>query len=313
MPFYEYECSACKHQTEVLQKISDAPLKKCPECGKQALKRLISAPVFRLKGGGWYETDFKSDNETKRNLAKEEAGESKSEDKTETKAESKPADAKPTVPAGFAVNAFAVRTLARAAEQAGAVLVHFGTDFVFDGSAREPYTEEDRPSPRSTYAASKLLGEWFALDAPRAFVLRVESLFGAPRDWTGRRGTLGTLVEGLVRGDELRVFTDRVVSPSYCGDIAAATRHLIESGAPSGLYHCENAGSATWLEVVEEAARVLGVTPRLQPVPFEEAGLTAARPRYSALSFRKLVAAGFPMPPWQDALRRWLGEMGAIK
>lgn len=69
MPFYEYECSACKHHAEVLQKISDAPLKKCPNCGKQTLKRLISAPVFRLKGGGWYETDFKSDQETKRNLA----------------------------------------------------------------------------------------------------------------------------------------------------------------------------------------------------------------------------------------------------
>src|SRR5687768_10386129 len=81
MPFYEYECSACKHHTEVLQKISDAPLKKCPECGKQALKRLISAPVFRLKGGGWYETDFKSDNETKRNLVGKEEGESKSDDK----------------------------------------------------------------------------------------------------------------------------------------------------------------------------------------------------------------------------------------
>jgi putative FmdB family regulatory protein len=96
MPFYEYECSACKHHTEVLQKISDAPLKKCPECGKQALKRLISAPVFRLKGGGWYETDFKSDSETKRNLVgKEEAAESKSEDKPDAKTEAKPADSTP--------------------------------------------------------------------------------------------------------------------------------------------------------------------------------------------------------------------------
>jgi putative FmdB family regulatory protein len=96
MPFYEYECNACKHHTEVLQKISDPPLKKCPECGKQALKRLISAPVFRLKGGGWYETDFKSDNETKRNLVgKEEAAEAKSEDKSEAKAETKPAESKP--------------------------------------------------------------------------------------------------------------------------------------------------------------------------------------------------------------------------
>ena len=69
MPFYEYECAACRYYVEVLQKITDAPLKKCPSCGKQQLKRLISAPVFRLKGSGWYETDFKSDKENKRNLA----------------------------------------------------------------------------------------------------------------------------------------------------------------------------------------------------------------------------------------------------
>jgi putative FmdB family regulatory protein len=107
MPFYEYQCSACEHHTEVLQKISDAPLKKCPECGKQTLKRLISAPVFRLKGGGWYETDFKSDNETKRNIAGREEGESKAEESkpetpakeattAETKSEAKPADPKPS-------------------------------------------------------------------------------------------------------------------------------------------------------------------------------------------------------------------------
>jgi putative FmdB family regulatory protein len=87
MPFYEYQCSACKHHTEVLQKISDAPLKKCPNCGKQTLQRLISAPVFRLKGGGWYETDFKSDSETKRNIAGREEGEPKAEGtKTDTAA-----------------------------------------------------------------------------------------------------------------------------------------------------------------------------------------------------------------------------------
>ena len=68
MPFYEYECSSCKFYSEVMQKISDAPLRKCPECGKNQLKKLVSAPVFRLKGGGWYETDFKSDADRKRNL-----------------------------------------------------------------------------------------------------------------------------------------------------------------------------------------------------------------------------------------------------
>jgi putative FmdB family regulatory protein len=90
MPFYEYQCQACGAQVEVMQKISDAPLKKCPECGKSRLTKLVSAPVFRLKGGGWYETDFKSDKENKRNLVEAEKAEAKSEDKPAEKADAKP-------------------------------------------------------------------------------------------------------------------------------------------------------------------------------------------------------------------------------
>lgn len=89
MPFYEYECPHCGFKDEVLQKISDKPLKKCPSCGKNGLKKLVSAPVFRLKGSGWYETDFKSDKENKRNLA--------AADKEEAASESKSADSKPEV------------------------------------------------------------------------------------------------------------------------------------------------------------------------------------------------------------------------
>ena len=93
MPFYEYQCSACGEQTEVMQKISDKPLRKCPECGKNTLVKLISAPVFRLKGSGWYETDFKSENDKKRNLAGDEsAADSKSSDKTSEKSADKSAD-----------------------------------------------------------------------------------------------------------------------------------------------------------------------------------------------------------------------------
>jgi putative FmdB family regulatory protein len=106
MPFYEYECQACKFYAEVMQKISDAPLSKCPSCGKRRLKKLVSAPVFRLKGGGWYETDFKSDKESKRNLlgadkeeakaaSKPEAKEGKPEAKDAKAAEPKAAEAKP--------------------------------------------------------------------------------------------------------------------------------------------------------------------------------------------------------------------------
>jgi putative FmdB family regulatory protein len=95
MPFYEYECSACKFYVEALQKISDPPLKKCPSCKKSTMKRLVSAPVFRLKGGGWYETDFKSEQENKRNLVGEEKEAAAPETKTEAKPAEKSVEAKP--------------------------------------------------------------------------------------------------------------------------------------------------------------------------------------------------------------------------
>jgi putative FmdB family regulatory protein len=99
MPFYEYECPHCGYHDEVLQKISDKPLTQCPSCGKKGLKKLMSAPVFRLKGSGWYETDFKSDKENKRNLAgadkEEPKPESKADTKPETKTETKSETAKP--------------------------------------------------------------------------------------------------------------------------------------------------------------------------------------------------------------------------
>jgi dTDP-4-dehydrorhamnose reductase len=199
-----------------------------------------------------------------------------------------------------------VRTLARAADACGATLVHYGTDFVFDGTSSVPYAETAEPSPRSTYAASKLLGEWFALDADRAFVLRVESLFGSEAGWRGRRGTLDTIVDGLEQGREVRVFTDRVVSPSYLEDVAAATKFLVTSGAAPGLYHCVNSGHGTWHDVAAEAARLLGVTPRFKSITMADVPLRAARPRFCALDNSRLAAAGFPMPPWQDAMRRWL-------
>ena len=210
----------------------------------------------------------------------------------------------------LAVNAFAVRSVARAAIDTGATLVHYSTDFVFDGTANEPYREEAPPGPRSTYAASKLIGEWFALEVPRGYVLRVESLFGAPRGWIGRRGTLDGLVAAMEEGREVRVFTDRVVSPTYTVDVAAATRHLTEVDAPPGVYHCVNSGLGSWADVAREAAAILGLTPRLMAVTMDQVPLRAARPRYCALSPAKLAAAGFPMPSWSDALRRWLAQRG---
>jgi dTDP-4-dehydrorhamnose reductase len=208
----------------------------------------------------------------------------------------------------LAINALALRSLARAAEAAGAVLVHYSSDFVLNSDRAEPHDEDVRPSPRGVYASSKLLGEWFALEAPRTYVLRVESLFGSPDSWTGRRGTLDHIVDGIRQNREVRVFTDRFVSPSYAKDVADATKHLVTSAASTGLYHCANSGYASWYDVAREAAAILGSEPRLIPISMDQMPLKAPRPRYCALSTKKLAAAGFTMPPWPDALRRWLSS-----
>ena len=130
MPIYEYQCQKCHHHLEALQKFSDKPLRECPECGKHTLLRLMSAPMFRLAGSGWYETDFKSDKEGKRNLVgkddappaesastvattdkDEKKAESKSESKSESKPESKPEPA--ATKQSVAANKSAAKPVAR--------------------------------------------------------------------------------------------------------------------------------------------------------------------------------------------------------
>jgi len=207
------------------------------------------------------------------------------------------------------VNAFAVRALARAAVEQGATFVHYSTDFVFDGLAARPYVELDRPNPRSVYAASKLIGEWFAIEAPRAYVLRVESLFGRAPGGPQPRGTVATIVNALVSGGSAQVFEDRTVSPTYVPDAARATRELIESTAAPGLYHLVNSGSCTWLELARELSAGLAAPGTLVPTRMSEVHTRAARPRFCALSNAKLAAAGVPMPHWRDAVGRFLQDL----
>jgi dTDP-4-dehydrorhamnose reductase len=191
------------------------------------------------------------------------------------------------------------------ARQLGATLVHYSTDFVFDGVGRTtPYEETDAPRPTSVYGTSKLLGEWMAATAPRAYVLRVESLFGG----VYVRSSVDKLLAGLERGEPLRVFADRTLTPSYVADVVSATRRLVVAGAAPGVYHCVNSGVTNWLELARELARLTGreATARLEPVPFASVPLKAKRPQYCALSNAKLRAAGVAMPDWREALRRYV-------
>lgn len=208
------------------------------------------------------------------------------------------------------VNAFAVRSLARAARERDAVLVHYSTDFVFEGEPARtiPYVEDDQPNPQCAYGMSKLLGEWFAAATPRAYVFRVESLFGGP----AARSSIDRIAEALRAGREARVFEDRVVTPAAVADVAAATEAALTSAIPFGLYHCVNGGATTFLEIGRELARLGGFDPSLLvPVRMADLSLRARRPLYCALSNARLMRAGVAMPTWRDALARF-GSEGAV-
>ena len=208
--------------------------------------------------------------------------------------------------AALAVNAWAVHAIARAANSINAALVHFSTDFVFDGVIDRPYTEDDPPNPRSNYASSKLLGEWFAAEVPVHYILRVESLFGGPT----AKSSVDKMINTIRSGGEVRAFVDRTVSPSFVDDVVSATSSLLDRRSPPGLYHCVNSGWTTWSGIARELADIVGKPDaRIVDVKVDDVKLLAPRPKFAALSNEKLTTAGITMPPWQDALRRYVAAL----
>jgi dTDP-4-dehydrorhamnose reductase len=213
--------------------------------------------------------------------------------------------------AAFAVNAWGVRALSRACDEAGIKLVHFSTDYVFglDPDRTTPFAETDAPGPVSVYGLSKLAGEYLVRAAsPDNLVVRTCGLYGV---W-GSGGKGGNFVETMLRvagqGKPLRVVNDQWCTPSSTVDVAEATAGLIRARA-SGLFHVTNAGSATWHDFAAEIFRQAGVKADLTPITSAEFGVAAQRPPFSVLSNAKLAAAGVPAPrPWTESLAAYLLE-----
>lgn len=207
----------------------------------------------------------------------------------------------------FAVNALAPREMAQACAETGAALVHFTTDYVFDGRKRTPYREEDATSPLNVYGVSKAAGEHFvAAHHDRHYIFRVASLFGT----AGASGKGGNFVETMLRlaarGAALRVVDDQVMSPTHTLDIAEAVKAFLLRDAPDyGIYHCSGEGECSWHEFAADIFRQSGVAADLRPVPSAEYPAKARRPAYSALDNGKLNAIR-PMPHWTDALALYL-------
>ncbi len=207
----------------------------------------------------------------------------------------------------FAVNAIAVRNIAQACHKCRALLVHISTDYVFDGRKLEPYEEGDRPNPLNVYGVSKLAGEHFVTAiCEQYYIPRVASLFGAGESVT-KRSFVDMVLGKAARSESLNVVDDIVMSPTYAEDAARAIRALVEVRGASGVYHVTNAGACTWYAFAVEILRAAGLTADVRPTTIEAFAPKAARPRYSALASRALIAAGVePQRPWEEALHVYL-------
>ncbi len=209
------------------------------------------------------------------------------------------------------VNGLALAALADAATAAGAVLVHYSTDFVFDPAVDTGPLGEDAPiSPRSIYAQSKLLGEILAKRTARHYVLRVASLFGGTR----AKSSLDRIAAAIRRGDTVAAFANRTVTPSYVPDLADATAAILAGAVPYGLYHCVNSQHGTWVDVARAIAIGSGIDPdrAVTAVQFDPAAFPARRPTYAALSNAALAAHGVPMPSWRDAIGRYVRALPPV-
>lgn len=205
-------------------------------------------------------------------------------------------------PAAFAINGAAVAALARLCAGRGVRLVHFSTDYVFDGTGSRPYREDDQVAPINAYGESKLAGERAALaTGGDALVIRTQWLFGV-----NGRSFPRTMWERARRGDRTRVVSDQRGRLTFTQDLAEATWQLLLQGH-TGLFHVANGGETTWFNAAERIFSVLGVRDRLSPCTTAEYATPARRPAYSLLDTSKLERTlGSSLPDGLDALGRFL-------
>jgi len=208
----------------------------------------------------------------------------------------------------FTVNGLGVRNLSLAANEVDACIVHYSTDYVFDGKSDRPYTIADIPNPISLYGKSKFLGEKMVRDIAHRFILiRTSWVFGIGNDNFPKK-----IIAWSKEKKEIKVVTDQVSSPTYTKDLARASLELIDKGG-SGIYHITNAGQCSRYEWSEFILKEIGWQGTILAATSDEFPAPAKRPEFSVLDdFGTPEFLGHPLPDWKDATRRFLEEMKVL-
>jgi dTDP-4-dehydrorhamnose reductase len=212
----------------------------------------------------------------------------------------------------FSVNALGARNLAMITNEIDATTIFISTDYVFDGSKKESYTEDDVPAPINTYGISKLAAEHFTRQNPKHYIIRIASLFGK----AGASGKGENFVEKMItkakKNEPITVIDDMWMSPTYTKDVSSIIKEIAEKQLPYGIYHATNKGYCSWFQFAEQIFQFTDLKPSLSPIKTEQITTKAKRPRFSALKSIKMPQYGIEMPTWKQALRKYLIEKGHI-
>lgn len=211
----------------------------------------------------------------------------------------------------FRVNSIAVRDLALICRELEFIIVHFSTDYVFDGKKKSPYIEEDMPNPLSVYAVSKLAGEYFIRNLlQKYFLIRTCGLYGEAGCWGKGTNFVDAMISLAKKGNPLKIVNDQRVTPTSTAELAVRVRELIQTNH-YGLYHLTNEGHCTWFEFTEAIFSLIGEKPQLIPIDSETYAAKAQRPGYSVLENKKAKEIGLTdFSPWTKALKDYLIKKG---
>jgi dTDP-4-dehydrorhamnose reductase len=207
----------------------------------------------------------------------------------------------------FQINGIGAMNLAKVCQDLDIGLVHYSTDYVFDGKKQKPYTEDDRPNPLSVYANTKLSGEYFALNyCDRSYVIRVSGIYGKIPCRAKGGNFITTMIKLANEKPEVRVVNDEILTPTPTWHIAKNTAALIRTEA-FGLYHMSCEGQVSWYEFAKVIWETLQLKTPLYAASVKDFPLVVKRPFYSVLENRNLKKLGInEMPEWKDALIQFL-------
>lgn len=209
--------------------------------------------------------------------------------------------------AAYSVNCIGTRNVCLAAQEIGASLVYFSSDYVFDGAKNSPYQEYDLPAPLSVYGRSKWAGEQIVAElCPKRYVIRTSWLFGL-----FGKNFVDTILRKAAEETIIPVVADQIGSPTYARDLARATLALIRLPYKAyGTYHFSNTGACSWYDLAAETLRRAGYPEKVTRVTTEKMGRPAPRPGYSVLDHEIIRSLGINPRPWQEALQDYLDELG---